>query len=129
VPLHAEPIGDAGPPPPAPPRVTIQPDPKCQIHPGYCNFRCRTWGERSESHHAQRIANPQRWGLGTCGPFKAFAEEDKDGSGILELFDGEELVGAKYTKPQDDCGAFLQNARTSAIECEPKIEWHAASGG
>ncbi len=127
-PLHAEPIGDAGATPPSA-HVAIQPNAKCEIHPGYCNFRCRSFGERQSSHHAQRIGEPVRWGLGTCGPYKAFAEEGKDGSGILELFDGEELVGAQYTKPQDECAAFLQNGRSSAIECDPKIEWHPADGG
>lgn len=134
--LDAPPIGDAGATPPAPtgPFAKIDipvGDGKCPqpVHPAYCNFRCRQFQERQSSHHAQRIEEPARYALGTCGSFKAFAEEGKDGNGLIELFDDDgALVASEYAKSTggDGCTTFLINGRSTGVTCVPKLEWHPA---
>lgn len=102
-------------------------DGKCPqpIHPGYCNFRCRGYPERESSHHAQRIADPKRWALGTCGTFKAFAEEEKDGGAILELFEGDGLIASQDTRAEG-CKTFFMNDRKDAVHCTVALTWHDA---
>lgn len=104
-------------------------DGKCPqpIHPGYCNFRCRGYPERESSHHAQRIENPKRWALGTCGSFKVFAEEEKGGGAIVEIFEGDGLVAAQDSRA-DDCKTFLMNDRKDAVRCTLALTWHDAEG-
>lgn len=123
--LDAPPHGDVDAGPPAA-TIDIAPgDDKCPvpIHPGYCNFRCRGYTEREAQHHAQRIADPKRWALGTCGSFKVFAEEEKDGGGIVEIFDGNELIAAQDSR-SEGCKTFLMNDRKDPVKCTLKLEWH-----
>jgi hypothetical protein len=134
--LDAPPIGDAGASPtnPAPhgPFASVDIPPSngtCPqpVHPGWCNFRCRGYSEREASHHAQRIDGPKRYALGTCGAFKAFAEEDSRGGALLELFDGDELIAAQDIRGEG-CQTFLQNDRKDAVKCTPNLTWHPSEG-
>lgn len=102
-------------------------DGKCPqpIHPGYCNFRCRGYPERESSHHAQRINDPKRWALGTCGSFMVFAEEERAGGAIVEVFENDQLVAAQDTRAEG-CKTFLMNDRKDAVKCATQLTWHEA---
>jgi len=75
--------------------------------------------------HARRIASPLRAGVGTCGPYKVFAEDQGgiDGGpagGLIEYFDSatNELVGAADTRSKSSCGTY-----GTIPKCKPVIAW------
>lgn len=90
------------------------------IHPSYCRRRCRTFGERKVAMHARRVSSPTRAGVGTCGAFNVFAEDDERG-GIVEYYDAttNQLVGAI------DRRAIGCNQFGTIPTCAPSIAWQA----
>ncbi|CAN5450385.1 hypothetical protein BH09MYX1_BH09MYX1_11060 [soil metagenome] len=131
--LDAPPIGDGGnavATPPSPFAKVDVPvgDGRCPqpIYPGYCRFRCRGWDEREESHHAQRIASPKRYALGTCGPYKAFAEEETTGGGVIELFDDAGAIVAAVDLRAEGCRTFAMSDTRTAIACTTHLDWTSA---
>jgi hypothetical protein len=109
----------AGLAPPKPESSTC-PEP---VHPGYCRHRCRTLAERSHTMHARRIRHAARAGLGTCGVYRVFAEDERQddggtGAGVVEYFDPRgELVAATDGR-LSPCGRF-----GPVPACTPRIAW------
>jgi hypothetical protein len=97
------------------------------IHPDYCSGPCKSFSQREDTRSARRISTPVRAGIGTCGKYRVFAEEQAApdggaGGGIVEYFEegGGALVGATDTRLAH-CGRF------GAIpSCDLQIEWAPA---
>ncbi len=122
--LHSEdeedeaPSADAGPTCPLP------------IHPMYCRRNCRDYNSRQRSMHARRISDPLRAGLGVCGEYKVFAEDQRAadggaGGGLVEYFDKStsSLVGAEDTRAHG-CGSY-----GTIPKCKLEIKWQPPSLG
>jgi hypothetical protein len=80
--------------------------------------------------HARRISDPLRVGLGTCGDYKVFAEDQRAadggvGGGLVEYFDKStsSLVGAEDTRVHG-CGSY-----GTIPKCTLEIKWQAPSLG
>jgi hypothetical protein len=100
--------------------------PECPlpVHPYYCRHRCRSFTVRSLRRHAQRIGPSLRAGVGTCGAYDVFAEDERgpDGGargGIVEYFDRttQLLVGAEDSR-RPGCGSF-----GTIPKCKLDIRW------
>ena len=93
------------------------------IHPNYCRSACRTFVSRLEKLHASRMKGRTRAGLGTCGGYFVFAENEMTSTGttdrgIVEYYDSSsELVGV--TDSRQACGRY-----GTIPSCVPHIEWH-----
>ncbi len=96
------------------------------IHPAYCRRNCRTIVNRRSTKHARRVAHPMRSGLGECGAYDVFAEDEALGDagvreGITEYYDKTgSLVGAVDTRSKP-CGRF-----GTIPTCTPVIAWERA---
>jgi hypothetical protein len=94
------------------------------IHPAYCRRNCRSFASRQATKHARRISHSARAGLGTCGEYDVFAEDEElgdagVGSGVVEYFDKKTgvIVGAVDTRSKP-CGRF-----GTVPTCTPVIAW------
>jgi hypothetical protein len=99
------------------------------IHPAYCRLGCRNYRSRSYSMHARRIGSPLRAGLGVCGAYNVFAEDERgpDGGtvgGLIEYFDKatDSLVGARDTR-SIGCGSY-----GTIPQCKLEISWKPSGG-
>jgi len=82
------------------------PDAGCPepVHPGYCRRRCKSFLERSATHHAERITKPASYALGKCSKYDVFAEKEADGRGIVEYYDSGSLIAARDDR--QTCGKY-----------------------
>jgi hypothetical protein len=78
--------------------------------------------------HARRISNPLRAGLGVCGAYNVFAEDQRApdggvGGGLVEYFDKttNDLVGAEDSRVHG-CGTY-----GTIPKCKLDIKWQTPS--
>jgi hypothetical protein len=93
------------------------------IHPAYCRRNCRTIANRRATKHARRVAHPMRAGLGECGAYDVFAEDEALGDagvreGITEYYDKTGGLVAAVDTRSKPCGRF-----GTIPTCTPVIVW------
>jgi hypothetical protein len=90
------------------------------VHPDYCRRNCRTFTSRTSTHHASRIRSPNAFALGSCGPYKVFAENDSTAgdAGIIEYFDDAGALVAAEDRRAKGCGRF-----GTIPSCTPDLHW------
>ncbi len=88
------------------------------IHPNYCRRNCRGYSVRSATHHASRIHAPAAFALGTCGPYKVFAENEANDAGIVEYFDDAGALVAAEDRRAQGCGKY-----GAVPSCTPVLKW------
>lgn len=91
------------------------------VHPGYCRRNCRTFSVRNLTRHASRIRATSASGIGTCGSYQVFAENDSTAgdAGIIEFYDDAgALVAAEDHRVKNGCGRF-----GTIPTCTPTIHW------
>lgn len=85
---------------------------------GYCDNRCRSYADREQTHHAQRIAFPESYGFGKCGSLRVYSERETGGATIVEYFDDAgALIGAR-DESRMECTDY-----GSVPACTPTVEW------